>query len=69
MREYIVHYDCAGQYWKDGKLYPCEDMTVTVSAQNKKEARKVFNEIYYGLWHTDWNHRAMHIKIERKETN
>lgn len=72
-RTYTVHYKTPGPifvYGPDGDLEERDELTVDVTAPNKAEARKRFNEIYYGLWHNDWNHRAMRITIEmkRKET-
>ncbi len=70
-RTYIVSYDQPGPiyvYEDDGKLHFRERLFVEITAQNQKEARKKFDSLYYGVWHEPWQCRAMHIKIERKET-
>ena len=54
-------------YGDGGKLEFRDELTLEVTAPNKMEARKKFNEIYYGIWHNDYNHRAINIRIENKK--
>ena len=67
MRNYIITYDIDGQVFDEyGKLVPGVGLRHEISAQNQKEARRKFREIWYGLWHS---HERYYIrKIERKET-
>lgn len=69
-RTYVVTYDwpCPIYVYGEKGLEYREKLTQEITARNKKEARQKFDSLYYGVWHTDYNHRAMHIKIERKES-
>ena len=66
MRKYIITYDTTGYVFRDGQLCPATGCKYELSAQNQKEARKKFREIWITLWH---ERTPLYIrKIERKVT-